>query len=84
MSPKTIASVGQACAHAVVNESRGMRVSLDAPARTCAAIFASSMRCTQKVHFSITPRMRTVTLGFFCSFTISGAPLVVNGAKYSL
>ena len=32
---------------------------------TFAAIFASWMRCTQKVHFSITPRMRTVTFGFF-------------------
>ena len=28
--------------------------------------------------------MRTVTFGFFCSFTESGAPFVVNGAKYSL
>ena len=79
-----IASVGQACAHAVVNESRGMRrFLLLAPARACAAIFASSMRCTQKVHFSMTPRIRTVTFGFFCIFIVSGAPLVVNGAKYS-
>ena len=61
-----------------------LRLSADAPARTCAAIFASSTRCTQNVHFSITPRIRTVTFGFFCNFTISGAPLVVNGAKYSL
>ena len=33
--------------------------------------------------FSITPRMRTVTLGFFCIFIVSGAPFVVSGAKYS-
>jgi len=24
------------------------------------------MRCTQKVHFSITPRERTVTSGLYC------------------
>ena len=47
MSPKTIASVGHACAHAVVNESREMRLFDDAPARAIATIFASSMRCTQ-------------------------------------
>ena len=28
--------------------------------------------------------MRTVTFGFFCSLTVSGAPFFVNGAKYSL
>jgi len=44
MSPKTIASVGQACAHAVVKESRGIRFSGEAPARASATIFASSMR----------------------------------------
>ena len=32
MSPKTIASAGQACAQAVVNESRGMSVLFEAPA----------------------------------------------------
>ena len=30
------------------------------------------MRCTQYVHFSITPRMRTETSGFFTIFTSSG------------
>src|SRR3982751_5384298 len=79
MSPKVIASCGQACAHALVNESRGiLRFSPDAPARTCAAIFASSIRCTQYVHFSITPRIRTVTFGFFCILVMSGAPFAVN------
>ena len=75
--------MGHACAQAEVKESRGIRVSGEAPARASAAIFASSMRCTQKVHFSITPRIRTVTLGFFCILIVSGAPLVVSGAKYS-
>ena len=39
-------------------------------------IFASWMRCTQYVHFSITPRKRTVTFGFCCIFSVSGSPPV--------
>jgi hypothetical protein len=42
---------------------------------TFAVIFASWILCTQKVHFSITPRIRTVTLGFFCIWSDSGIPL---------
>ncbi len=30
---------------------------------------ASWMRCTQKVHFSITPFSRTVTSGFSCQLS---------------
>src|ERR1051326_84230 len=58
LSPNTIASVGHACAHAVVTSpSRTRRFSFSA------SIFAWLMRCTQYVHFSITPRVRTVTSG---------------------
>jgi len=31
-----------------------------------------SMRCTQYVHFSITQRLRTVTLGLACIATTGG------------
>ena len=37
-----------------------------------AAIFTASMRWTQKVHFSITPRPRTVTSGLNAIFSVSG------------
>ena len=60
------------------------RVLSDAPAFTCAAIFASSMRCTQKVHFSITPRMRTVTFGFFCIFVRVRRAFLVSGREVFL
>src|SRR5436190_22223840 len=56
LSPKTIASVGQACAHAVVTSpSRTRRFSFSS------STFAWLMRCTQYVHCSITPPVRTVT-----------------------
>src|SRR5262249_43085895 len=58
-SPNTIARDGHACAHAVVNSSAAS----GRPSRR-ARCSASRMRCTQKVHFSITPLPRTVTSGF--------------------
>src|ERR1700678_3554197 len=58
MLPKTIASAGQAPWQAVT-------ISPSRPARFCSSdkIFAALIRCTQYVHFSITPRLRTVTFG---------------------
>jgi hypothetical protein len=57
-SPKTIACVGQVCAQAgVTSPSASLRPAF------FASIFAFWMRCTQNVHFSITPRERTVTSG---------------------
>src|SRR5205807_9312466 len=57
-SPNTIASDGQACAQAgVLPPSRTLRSSRRA------RFWAPRMRCTQKVHFSITPFSRTVTSG---------------------
>ena len=41
-----------------------------------ARISASRMRWTQNVHFSMTPRSRTVTSGFFDSRTVSVVPLL--------
>ena len=41
------------------------------------------MRCTQKVHFSMTPRMRTVTFGFFGIFTIGRVLLHSSGSEVS-
>ena len=38
-----------------------------APGHTFESCRALLMRCTQYVHFSITPRLRTVTLGLRCS-----------------
>ena len=42
------------------------------------------MRCTQNVHFSITPRMRTVTFGFLESFLISSIPFGPSGPRYAV
>ena len=56
MLPKVKACVGQAAWHAVLTSPTG-RLSRSAAMR------ASAMRCRQKVHFSITPRPRTVTSG---------------------
>jgi hypothetical protein len=59
-SPNTIASVGQALWQAVTTSpSRMRRSSLFAPMR------AAEMRWMQYVHFSMTPRLRTVTSGLF-------------------
>jgi hypothetical protein len=59
MLPKTIALVGHAAWHAVrISPSRICRSS------SLAAMRAWLMRCTQYVHFSMTPRLRTVTSGF--------------------
>jgi hypothetical protein len=57
-SPKTIAPAGQACWQALTTEP-----SLSGSPVRLLLIFASWMRCTQYVHFSMTPRIRTVTLG---------------------
>ena len=83
MSPKTMASAGQAWAQAVVKESAGNASVVGGSAGACtfAAILASSMRCTQKVHFSMTPRMRTVTFGFFGILIVSGAALFGQTAR---
>src|SRR6185295_4397983 len=58
-SPKTIASAGHACWQAVT-------ISPSAIFRSCFSdsIFAALIRCTQYVHFSMTPRLRTLTFGF--------------------
>src|SRR5947209_14185964 len=69
-----IAFVGHTCWHAVWTLSVGTCTLSVSLAFTFAAIFASWMRCTQNVHFSMTPRMRTVTFGFFESFSESGMP----------
>src|SRR6185312_9272526 len=66
MSPKVIASVGQTCWQAV----------LISPSLICRSSFseamrAAVMRCTQYVHFSITPRLRTVTSGLRPSLRLS-------------
>ena len=42
------------------------------------------MRCTQNVHFSMTPRMRTVTFGFLESLRISSISFFgPNGPRYA-
>ena len=62
-----MARVGQACWHAVWSSPPLVR-----PASPVAAsISARRIRCTQKVHFSMTPRARTVTSGFIAIFTVS-------------
>ena len=80
-SPKTIAPVGHACWQAVWTVPSTME--LDSapdcvpPARThlfLVAIFACWMRCVQKEHFSMTPRMRTVTSGLNCILVQSFGP----------
>ncbi len=60
--PNTIASVGHARWHAVTT-SPG-RIGRFSTSATCSA---ARIRCTQYVHFSITPRDRTVTDGLYCS-----------------
>ena len=49
------------------------------PASTRTPILPRSIRCTQYVHFSITPRIRTVTSGFFCILSVSAIPYSVSG-----
>jgi hypothetical protein len=49
---------------------------MTSPSRTArpasaASIWARRIRWTQKVHFSITPRSRTVTSGFFTMRSVS-------------
>src|SRR5215212_7562044 len=66
-----MAPVGHACWHAVLIVPSGTCTAPDAPAFTFCAIFAPSMRCTQKVHFSIMPRMRTETSGFLTNCMMS-------------
>ena len=79
MFPKTLDSEGHACWQAVLNAGSGVLVTSLAPAFTERAIFASSMRWMQKVHFSMTPRMRTVTFGFFDILRLSAMPLGARG-----
>src|SRR4029077_4457012 len=65
MSPKTMAWVGQTCWQAVwISPSRTFRPSFSA------SILASLMRCTQYVHFSMTPRLRTETSGLRCNLRL--------------
>src|SRR5262249_37185361 len=66
ISPKVIASVGQTCWQAVL-----ISPSLIRRSSFSAAIRAWVMRWTQYVHFSITPRLRTVTSGLRPSFRLS-------------
>ena len=56
----------------------------DSPAATRAPILPRSIRCTQYVHFSITPRERTVTSGFFCILSCSAIPPSGQGADPQL
>ena len=58
-------AAGQAASHAVtISPSRIGRASFRASIR------ARLMRCTQYVHFSMTPRERTVTSGFASIFSL--------------
>jgi hypothetical protein len=59
ISPKTIASVGHDCWQAVT-----MSPSWTGTPSALARSFPSRIRWTQKVHFSMTPLVRTVTSGF--------------------
>jgi len=66
-TPNVIARVGHACWQAVTIS----------PSRSCrSSVFAFSsanwIRCTQNVHFSITPAPRTVTSGLSCRFSGAG------------
>ena len=70
-SPKTMASAGQVCWQAV-RISPSLHVAVLALGRD----LRRWMRCTQYVHFSITPRKRTVTFGFCCICYVSGSPPV--------
>src|SRR5512135_1147303 len=62
-SPKLMAPVGQASMHAGTTAPSG-RWSFDFPFRVAAAR-AAFTRWMQKEHFSITPRLLTVTSGLF-------------------
>src|SRR5262249_25757557 len=65
---KTIASDGQACSQAVTISPSAMGRPF--PSFSFSALMRTLlMRCTQYVHFSITPRLRTVTSGLRISFT---------------
>ena len=61
-SPKVIAPVGQDSMQAGITAPSA---SFPGSPRRAASARASWMRCTQKEHFSITPRLRTVTSGLF-------------------
>ena len=58
---------GQVCAQAGV-----MSPSFTSTRRTRASFWAKRMRCTQNVHFSITPPLRTVTSGLSCRSSGAG------------
>ncbi len=60
-SPKTRALDAQDCAQAVVNSP-----SFSSRFSASAWISAALMRCTQKVHFSMMPTLRTETSGLSC------------------
>src|SRR3954454_24566764 len=66
MLPKTMARVGQAAWQAVTTSSPAT----GRPPSIFAAIRAWLIRWTQYVHFSITPRDRTVTSGFRWGFRL--------------
>ena len=66
-SPNTIASAGQDCTHAgCTSPSASGRPS------SFASRFPRWIRCTQNVHFSITPPGRTETSGLSCNSSGSG------------
>src|SRR5262249_47858303 len=63
-SPKTMALVGHAWAHAgLISPSLISRFSASA------SILTALIRCTQKVHFSMTPTSRTDTSGLSCRWS---------------
>src|SRR5206468_10772070 len=63
-SPKTSAFAEHDCTHAgFTSPSSSSRLA------AFASISTALMRCTQKVHFSITPTSRTETSGFSCRWS---------------
>src|SRR5262249_159151 len=75
LSPKTIAPVGQTCWHAVMMSPSSILLSDFSDAMRAALI-----RCTQYVHFSITPRLRTETAGLRISLRL-GVSKSANSRK---
>ena len=79
MLPKTIASDGQAWAQAVTTSP-----SASGRSASRAVCWAARIRWTQKVHFSMTPRARTVTSGLSWRLSGSGKAFLAyaNQLKY--
>ena len=74
MSPNTIACVGQACWQAVTISPSRIAPVLLLGRRSSRAL----IRCTQYVHFSITPRLRTVTSGLRSSLQARRVPVGIQ------